>query len=340
MARLSHRQRVQAEGRRAAIKEHVRLDCDRTAPIDVFGIIERERLWLFFEPLPRLLGLYDRAGDAAPGILINSKHPLALQRFTAAHEYGHHVLGHEASTDDESTIVRVDDPNADQEIAAQAFAAEFLMPQKLVNHTLRRLNLPRTRDALDPGQAYRISVELGASFSATVYQLRTLKFLSPARANDILDARPIDIKAELLGERPEDLGSIDVWSIHAEQAGQTFFPRVGDRVRIELPETPSTGYRWAIDPAGPMPSGLTLVGDRFEHAAGDRIGGAGVRSFTLSVIEPGKHHLRVGRSRPWERENAAIESFAIDLVTYAGRTGDAERGPTPYQRECLLASGF
>ena len=57
---------------------------DFEAPIDVFDAIERERVWLIFQPLDRLYGAYRR--HATPGIVVNSGHPTRLQRFTAAHE--------------------------------------------------------------------------------------------------------------------------------------------------------------------------------------------------------------------------------------------------------------
>jgi predicted secreted protein len=290
--------------------------------------------------MPGLLGLYDRAGGSA-GILINSNHPLALQRFTAAHEYGHHVLGHDASSDDERTIDRIDDPNiADQETAAQAFAAEFLIPQKLVNHTLRRLHLSPEPDALDAPQVYRLSVEVGASYTATVHQLRTLKMVSLQRASYLLGQRPIDIKEALLGERPDDLARIDVWDVRPEQDGQTLFPHVGDRVRLQFSEVPSTGYRWAIEPAGRLPSGLALTADRFQQPAGRGIGGRGVRSFSFSIRDAGRHQLHFVCRRPWDPGTAASASFDIALVARVRSVGVAERGLVEHQREYLIASGF
>ena len=336
MPRLTRLQSIRAEGRRAATKEHVRLRTDLTSAVDVFEIIKRARIWLFFEPMPGLLGLYDRAGGRAPGILINRNHPEPLQRFTAAHEYGHYVLGHAASTDDERSILSIDDPNADQELAAQAFAAEFLMPMKLVNVTMQRLGLQGKLDALDASDVYRLSVRLGASFRATVFQLRTLKRLSRADAGRILASRPIDIKASLLGDRPDDLRWADVWSVGPGQSGQTLSPGVGDRIQITLPENPTTGYRWAIVEAT---AGLELVSDRFEK--GDhsgRIGAGGERVLILVVREPGPQNLRLVLRRAWEASASDRSTFTIDLVAH--RPEVLDRGPVPHQREFLLASGF
>ena len=97
---LSSYESARLEGMTAAQEEHQRLGTSMHERIPVFDVIEDSRIWLFFQPMRTLFGAYERHGNAA-GIIINSQHPLSLQRFTAGHEYGHHVLGHEASADDE-----------------------------------------------------------------------------------------------------------------------------------------------------------------------------------------------------------------------------------------------
>ena len=104
-----------------------------------------------------------------PGIIVNSQHPLTLQRYTAAHEYGHHALGHDASADDESGFTG--DRQNLQEVAAQAFAGEFLMPLQLVNYTLRTMGLPGQYLPLTARQMYQLALELGVSYGAAVTQL-------------------------------------------------------------------------------------------------------------------------------------------------------------------------
>jgi Zn-dependent peptidase ImmA (M78 family) len=59
-----------------------------------------------------------------PFILVNSREPVVRQRFTLAHEYGHHRLGH-GSVCDERIWWGATDP---REAAANRFAAEFLVP--------------------------------------------------------------------------------------------------------------------------------------------------------------------------------------------------------------------
>src|SRR5207245_1303257 len=103
--------RSRITGSSAAIREVAKLHLEPGRRIDVFKIIEDERIWLMFQPLGRLYGFFERVGTAA-GIVVHSGHPLSLQRFTAAHEFGHYILGHYLSVDSEEKLFGTsDEPN-------------------------------------------------------------------------------------------------------------------------------------------------------------------------------------------------------------------------------------
>ena len=75
-----------------------------------------------------------------PIIAVNSSRPLCRRRFSVAHEIGHYLLGHNSLSFSESgggMIKR--DPR--QERAANAFAAEFLMPKKLLSREAHKYSL-------------------------------------------------------------------------------------------------------------------------------------------------------------------------------------------------------
>lgn len=237
--------RARAEAATAAAREHARLGTSFDRRIGIFDIIEEAGVWLLFQPLDRLYGAYDRQGDAA-GVLVHRDHPLSLQRFTAAHEYSHHVLGHQHSVDGEGNILPSERPLIPQEAAAQTFAAYFLMPLPLVNAVLRRMGLPLKPGRLTPRQAYLLSLELGASYAATVSHLATLGKITRQTAAALRDETPKAIKAVIVrGVRPQDVRA-DIWPLEAGDAGRRLYPRVNDELRIDLPESPSTGYRWTI----------------------------------------------------------------------------------------------
>src|SRR5438876_2846538 len=72
--------------------------------IDVFGAIDALGADLIFRPLDGLLGAYMPA--PSPGIIINTRRPLSVRRYTAAHELGHFEMHHEPSLDDEGLLRR------------------------------------------------------------------------------------------------------------------------------------------------------------------------------------------------------------------------------------------
>src|ERR1700729_4028259 len=67
--------------------------------VDVFGAIAKLGATLMFQPLVNMLGAY-LPGDEL-GVLITTKRPLPVQRFTGAHELGHPYMRHEPTLDDE-----------------------------------------------------------------------------------------------------------------------------------------------------------------------------------------------------------------------------------------------
>ena len=103
--------------------------------VDVYETIAKLGVPLFFTKLDGLLGAYYR--EPAPGVLVTTQRPLNQQRFTAAHELGHHYLGHMPSLDDESILRRAPfqarTGDELQEVEAEAFAAAFLLPQWLLD---------------------------------------------------------------------------------------------------------------------------------------------------------------------------------------------------------------
>jgi len=324
------------QGSRAAQMEHLGRHTLLDRPIDVFGIIENAGIWLMFQPLGHLYGAYERAGDVA-GILLNSKHPVSLQRFTAAHEYGHYKLGHEPHLDGKEDIEALG--KVAEEVAAQAFAADFVMPLQLVNRTLRRFGLPIAAPQLSPHVVYRLALELGASYSATVTQLVALKKLSAQSASVFLKQRPIALKRDLAGVRPED-SRADVWIVDKSQIGRELSPRVNDEIHVVLDEMPSTGFIWTADITRDDPhNGLSLVREAFESELGSDVdsltyGEVGRRHLVFSPRRPGSYGIRLVKRRPWET-TVASEVFEVGLTAVGRPTGEADRGLVERQKVLL-----
>jgi len=319
MTTVAQRNEARLRGSTKAVQRWVQLGLDPEWSVDIFGVIEREPVWLLFEPLNNLHGFFDRQDDAA-GIVIQSKHPLAVQRYTAAHEYGHYVLGHVKSHDTSRELYSSSADLALQEIEAQAFAAEFLMPLALVNRALDRLGLPREPRGITAADAYQLSLELGSSYTATLTQLRQLNKLRNNDVTRLERLEPIDIKTELAGgTKPAD-SRADVWLVEEALKQRHLRLRPGDELHVRLPEIPSSGYRWILERDN-LGDCLELLQDDLEAGdleLGRRVGAERRRHLWWRAINPGDGtlSLRLRRRRSCPDRNAVK---AIDVALSVGK---------------------
>lgn len=147
----------------AAAHAHSDLSVTRDGYVDVFAAIRSAGVPMMLQKMPKLFGIYVCAASAGPGILLNSGLRLVALRHTAAHELGHHRLGHGDSVDEYLDPWNGQAPGGwtGPEMSAEAFAAWFLMPPPAVRAALRTLGLPRPRTAAD---VYRTATMLGVSY--------------------------------------------------------------------------------------------------------------------------------------------------------------------------------
>src|SRR5436190_3623209 len=126
-------------------------------PIDVFGAILGQRAVLLFRPLEGLL----RACLSRParGVSITTRRPLSIQRFTGAHELGHVVLHHDSSLDGEEILQRPSTLNSTQEIQANSFASDFLIPAWLPKIHGRAQGWNR-ESLRDPAIVYQLALRM------------------------------------------------------------------------------------------------------------------------------------------------------------------------------------
>jgi Zn-dependent peptidase ImmA (M78 family) len=248
----------------AAAEAHDRLEIDTEERIDVFAAIERIGLELVFRPLCGLSGLYVPAPRRAEsGILVSANHPLARQRYTAAHELGHHWLGHDANLDLETERLARDAgaPLGLEEVAAEAFAAWFLMPPELVDRKLERLGISAPRHGED---LYGLALRLGTSYRATASHLPSLKLAELEAAQRWAAAPAKEAKVALsLGVEMASYRQ-DVWAISERDDDSTLEIGAGDRLVVRLPGGGSPEGRWR---ASSLPSEMELVAD-VDSAAG------------------------------------------------------------------------
>lgn len=122
--------------------------------------------------------LYRDQGAAVIGV--NSRHPRTRQRFTVAHEIGHFLM-HKGQPVFIDRFVRVNwrDGESDrEEVQANAFAAELLMPRDLTRSATER-TLGRRRDFTPPELVGVLAKRFEVSAAAMQYRLINLDILNP-----------------------------------------------------------------------------------------------------------------------------------------------------------------
>jgi Zn-dependent peptidase ImmA (M78 family)/predicted secreted protein len=313
------------------------LDVGPSGRVRVFDVIEDNGVWLTFEPLDKLYGWYQRVGDAA-GVVVNSAHPIALQRFTAAHELGHHVLGHSYSLDDERSVIDGGQGTDPEEVAAHTFAANLLMPLAAIEFHLARLGFDRAKPRITPVAAYQLSVELGVSYAAAVVQLASLNKIPWAAVSTLRKVRPATLKQELVGRVP-DYARAAVWSLGGADDGRHLFVDVGDELHIRLEEIRSTGHRWL--PAPMTLEGFTVTDDSLvplENAGPRRYGAPQVRHLILKATNPGRHSILIDLRPAWDDDAGPARRFGVAVDIEASRISAVGRGVSVNQQAQLVAA--
>jgi Zn-dependent peptidase ImmA (M78 family) len=122
-------------GERAAVEARQALGLGLDAPISILNAVED----LAGVPVcvqefaDDVAGLYYRHHGRAY-LFVNGAHHVVRQRFTLAHEFGHHHMGHSPRVESTQGMGSADT----QEVQANSFAGEFLAPRQAVRNWSER----------------------------------------------------------------------------------------------------------------------------------------------------------------------------------------------------------
>lgn len=154
------------------------------APVPVERLARNAGAVLSYQPFDSedISGLLYRSPGTAPIVGVNSSNPKVRQRFTVAHELGHLKLheGHELIIE---RLVRLNFRDAtsstatnQQEIEANRFASELLMPAELLERALQAL--VESRPLSDTELVRRLARRFEVSQQAMEYRLANLGMLT------------------------------------------------------------------------------------------------------------------------------------------------------------------
>jgi len=124
--------------------EAVLSEVKRVRPVDVAGAAQRLGVNVYSAKLAEKVSgvlLRDPSFKSESGfvIFVDEAEPAVRQRFTAAHELGHFVLHKEFIGDkiEDNYLLRSDGMSNRQEVEANQFAANLLMPMDLVSQAMQ-----------------------------------------------------------------------------------------------------------------------------------------------------------------------------------------------------------
>lgn len=95
---------------------------------------------------------------------------------------------------------------------------------------------------------------------------------------------------------------------------KTIEVRKGDSLTLQLPENPTTGYRWNLDQHDP--SILEHVGGSTFASSGPAIGAGGRKSFTFVARAKGNTDIVLSLRRAWENEKPARKQFHVRIKVH------------------------
>lgn len=149
-------------------------------PVDIVGILQSYNIAIKSQPLEDSMSsmLIIKNGRATIGI--NGTHHSNRQRFSLAHELGHYIL-HSKWTQvflDASTIFFRDELASEgsdiEEIEANTFAAELLMPENVLRQIIRQQPL----DAFDDKAVQKLAQRFEVSVQALTIRLTRLGLIT------------------------------------------------------------------------------------------------------------------------------------------------------------------
>lgn len=186
-------------GARYALEVRLELGL-RDEPIsDLWSLVRDKDVYLAFHPFGPDAGdgLYRWNGETALIVANSSTSSRLRQRFTVAHELGHHELHRPAGGSlliaDKDIFGRKDD--AEQE--ANAFAGHLLMPDRGITRILRDWQVTK----ISPETVARLMQHFGVSYETAVYRMHNIGGIINAGDRDRLLAAKRKVGVRALAEQ-------------------------------------------------------------------------------------------------------------------------------------------
>lgn len=221
------------QGQKVADQERRRLGLGSVPLPDLAELIVDQGIWASGANLPSTMsGLFLHHATIGMAILVNAGHSRARRRFSYAHEYAHALFDRERVANVTTMANRAERV----EQRANAFAAAFLLPADGIDDELRQLGKGKPSRAdfvvFDAASAESIEGQIrpapnsqsvgfqdvayiahrfGVSYQAAAYRLKSLRRVSPAESDQLLEPKMDEAGRDYLKalELFEDLEGVD-----------------------------------------------------------------------------------------------------------------------------------
>lgn len=245
-------------------------------PCDVFELIHASHLVLRFMDARSLEGLYLQEGPSYT-VAVSALRPRGLQRFTAAHELGHHLFHHGERIDRKADFQERFSSVPTDERLADMFARFLLMPKRAVFSGFDKMG----SDPSDPSDEdiFHVSSWLGVGYSTLLHQMHwTLGLLKAQQFHNLLTRRPATVKRRLVPAQTW-IPRRELFALTPGWANQRVHAQVGDV--ITGIQDPGTGYLrrdgsvWIADRPGEVTCRLDTLSEepvRVSIARSDFVG--------------------------------------------------------------------
>jgi len=224
-------------------------------PLNVYDLCERlvPRVRIRFAEYS-MEGCYHRS--ERPLIEVSALRPIGRRAFNAAHELGHHALGHSGMRLDEQIADGPSDPIAEpEEFAANAFAGFLLMPKIGVRRAFRSRGWQMA--SARPEQLFIIACHFGVGYATLVNHLAYgLQEISRARAAELSRVRLPAIRRALFGANAPNR----IWVADRQYLQPTLDTEVG--TTLVLPPNSQPEYTSILLPKGEIPSGQVFCAEQ------------------------------------------------------------------------------
>jgi len=313
----------------AAKRLHRDLDLERIVTegngvVDVFEAIANLSIPLVFKPLNSVLGVCFPA--PLRGIMVTTKRGLHIQRFTAAHELGHVMLEHEGSVDREILERGPLAPTKGRdlrEVAAEAFAAEFLLPRWLYRHHIRAQGWTVNGDLRNPEVVYQLALRMSASYEATCWGLVSHRILPRPEVDRMRKVKVAKLKSMLGGQFHPDDSWADIWRLTIKDDGAQLVGNPEDLLRIDLDESPGSGHQWQAEAL--REAGFLVLADESQFSRDPLHYGAATQRTFIARPPSGSGAVTLRELQPWRGPASDDMTFSIALALDGPELGGLSR---------------